>query len=225
MDTIAIERAATAIPAKRRPKFGLKRLALTGLALAITLGGIAYGRYWWAVGRFIESTDDAYAGGNVTPVAPHVSGFIAQILVTDNQYVRAGQVLIHLDARDFQAAFDHAQAVADQRQAALAGLEAKYVLQHAMIKQAEADLNAKAAHATWTGEDAVRYRELAATTFGTRQNSERASAADQEARSATRAAEAGLAAARQQLSVLNADIAAARARRRPGQGRSGNRPP
>jgi hypothetical protein len=43
MDTIAIERAATAIPAKRRPKFGLKRLALTGLALAITLGGIAYG--------------------------------------------------------------------------------------------------------------------------------------------------------------------------------------
>jgi membrane fusion protein, multidrug efflux system len=211
MDTIAIQRAATAIPAKRRPKFGLKRLALTGLALAITLGGIAYGRYWWAVGRFIESTDDAYAGGNVTPVAPHVSGFISQILVTDNQYVRAGQVLIHLDARDFQAAFDHAQAVADQRQAALAGLGAKYVLQHAMIKQAEADLNAKAAHATWTGEDAVRYRELAATTFGTRQNSERASAADQEARSATRAAEAGLAAARQQLSVLNADIAAARA--------------
>ena len=211
MDTIAIERAATAIPAKRRPKFGLKRLAFTGLALAITLSGIAYGRYWWAVGRFIESTDDAYAGGNVTPVAPHVSGFISQILVTDNQYVRAGQVLIHLDARDFQAAFDHAQAVADQRQAALAGLEAKYVLQHAMIEQAEADLNAKAAHATWTGEDAVRYRELAATTFGTRQNSERASAADQEARSATRAAEAGLAAARQQLSVLNADIAAARA--------------
>src|SRR5580692_3162563 len=146
MDTIAIERAATAIPAKRRPKFGLKGLALTGLALAITLGGIAYGRYWWAVGRFIESTDDAYAGGNVTPVAPHVSGFIAQILVTDNQYVRAGQVLIHLDARDFQAAFDHAQAVADQRQAALAGLEAKYVLQQSMIRQAEADLNAKAAH-------------------------------------------------------------------------------
>jgi membrane fusion protein, multidrug efflux system len=173
MDTITIERAATAIPVKRRLKFGLKRLALACLALAVTLGGIVYGRYWWTVGRFIESTDDAYAGGNVTPVAPHVAGFVAQILVTDNQYVRAGQLLIHLDARDFQAALDHAQAIAEQRQAALAGLEAKYVLQQSMIRQAEADLNAKAAHATFANVDAVRYRDLAATTFGTRQNAER----------------------------------------------------
>src|SRR5580692_7997944 len=208
MDTITIERAATAIPMKRRLKFGLKRLALACLALAVTLGGIAYGRYWWTVGRFIESTDDAYAGGNVTPVAPHVAGFVAQILVTDNQYVRAGQLLIHLDARDFQAALDHTQAIAEQRQAALA---AKYVLQQSMIRQDEADLNAKAAHATFANEDAVRYRNRAATTLGTRQNAERASATGEEARSATKAAEAGLAAARQQLSVLSADIAAARA--------------
>src|SRR5262249_32901639 len=139
MDSAALERAATPILAKRRLQFGLKRLALVGLALAITLGGIGYGRYWWTVGRFIESTDDAYAGGNVTPVAPHVAGFVAQILVTDNQYVRAGELLIRLDARDFQAALDHAQAIADQRQAALAGLEAKYALQESMIHQAEAD--------------------------------------------------------------------------------------
>src|SRR5215472_10730975 len=211
MDTITIERAATAIPVKRRLKFGLKRLAFACLARAVTLGGIAYGRYWWTVGRFIESTDDAYAGGNVTPVAPHVAGFVAQILVTDNQYVSAGQLLIRLDPRDFQAALDHAQAIAEQRHAALVGLEAKYVLQQSMIRRAEADLNAKAAHATFANEDAVRYRDLAATTFGTRQNSEQASVADEEARSATKAAEAGLAAARQQLSVLNANIAAARA--------------
>ena len=210
-DTLTIERATTAIPVRRRLKFGLKHLALACLALAVTLGGIAYGRYWWAFGRFIESTDDAYAGGNVTPVAPHVAGFVAQILVADNQFVHAGQVLIHLDARDFQAALDHAQAIADQRQAALSGLEAKYVLQQSMIRQAEADLHAKAAHATFTSEDAVRYRDLAATTFGTRQNSERALAADEEARSAIKAAEASLAGAQQQLSVLTAEIAAARA--------------
>jgi multidrug resistance efflux pump len=47
-----------------------------------------------------------------------------------------------------------------------------------MIRQAEADLNARAAHATFANEDAVRYRDLAATTFGTRQNAERASATD-----------------------------------------------
>src|SRR4029077_12110055 len=133
MDAIVLERAATAAPVKSRPRIGRKHLALAGLALALALGGIGYGRYWWNVGRFIESTDDAYAGGNVTPVAPHVAGFVAQILVTDNQYVRAGQLLIHLDARDFQAALDHAQVIAEQRQAALAGLEAKYVLQQSMI--------------------------------------------------------------------------------------------
>src|SRR5215471_5816165 len=211
MDTIVLERAATPSIVKSRPRFGRRQLALAGLALAVTLGGIGYGRYWWNVGRFIESTDDAYAGGNVTPVAPHVAGFVLEILVADNQHVTAGQLLIRLDDRDYRAALDHAQAIADQRQAALAGLEAKYVLQQSMIRQAEADLAAKTARATFANQDAVRYHDLAATTFGTRQNSERASAADQEARAAIRAAEAGLAAARQLLSVLNADIAAARA--------------
>src|SRR6266446_8587640 len=207
MDNIVIERAAISTPVKTRLRLSRKHLAIVGLALAITLGGVGYGRYWWSVGRFIESTDDAYAGGNVTAVSPHVAGFVAQILVADNQHVQAGQLLIRLDGRDFQAALDHAQAVAAKEQAALAGLQAKYVLQQAMIRQAEADLSAKAARATFAGADAVRYRDLAATTFGTRQNAERASAVDQEAQAATKSAQAGLAAARQQLTVLDADIA------------------
>ena len=69
METIVLERAASSAPVKSRRTFARKHLAIAGLALAITLGGIGYGRYWWNVGRFIESTDDAYAGGNVTAVA------------------------------------------------------------------------------------------------------------------------------------------------------------
>jgi membrane fusion protein (multidrug efflux system) len=99
MDTVVIERVATSTPVKSRLQFGHKHLALAGLALAISLGGIGYGRYWWNVGRFIESTDDAYAGGNTTPVSPHVAGFVAEIPVNDNQYVHTGQLLIRLDAR------------------------------------------------------------------------------------------------------------------------------
>ena len=203
MDTVVIEREATSTPVKSRLQFGHKHLALAGLALAITLGGVGYGRYWWTVGRFIENTDDAYAGCNVTAVSPHVAGFVAQILATDNQHVQAGQLLIRLDGRDFQAALAHAQAVAAKQQAALTGLEAKYVLQQAMVHQAEADLNAKSARATFAVADAVRYRQLASTTFGTRQNAERAAAVDEEAQSAIKSG--------QQLTVLEAGIAEARA--------------
>ena len=209
--TTALERAAAPIAATRDLRRRAKRLAPAALALLVAAGVAEYSHQWWNVGRFIESTDDSYAGGNVTAVSPHVAGFVAEILVTDNQRVQAGQLLIRLDARDFKAALDRAKAVADERQAALAGLEAKYVLQQQMIGQAEADLAAKAAHATFAGEDAVRYRSLALTSYGSRQNAERASAADQEAQSAIRSAQAGLAAARQQLTVLSAETAAAQA--------------
>ena len=211
MDTVMLERAATGAPVKIRLKLRRKTLALAGLALALTLGGAGYGRYWWTTGRFIESTDDAYVGGNVTPVSPHVAGFIAEILVADNQYVRAGQLLIRLDPRDFEAALDHARAVAAAREATLAGLQAKYAWQQSMVQQAEASLAAKTAQATFARQDAVRYRDLAMTSYGTRQNAERTAAQDKAAQSDTEAARAGLAAARQQLTVLDADIAEARA--------------
>jgi membrane fusion protein (multidrug efflux system) len=211
MEGIVFERAATEAPVKTRLTFSRKALTLAGVALAITLCGIGYGRYWWTTGRFIETTDDAYAGGDVTPVSPHVAGFVAQILISDNQHVRAGQLLIRLDPRDFEAALDHGRAVATERRAALAGLKAKCVLQRAMVRQAEADLKAKLAQATFAQEDAVRYRDLAKTRFGTIQNAERTFALDEAAKSAAQAAGAGLTAARQQLSVLNAQIAEARA--------------
>jgi membrane fusion protein (multidrug efflux system) len=83
MDAVVLERETTSAPAKRRLRFGRKQLALAGLALAIILGSIGYGRYWWRTGRFIEGTDDAYVGGNVTALSPHVAGFVSQTLVGD----------------------------------------------------------------------------------------------------------------------------------------------
>ena len=202
----------TLIPAADlRVRIGRKTLLLLALGLALAAGAAALGHRWWTVGRFIESTDDAYVGGNVTAVAPHVAGFVAQILVADNERVHQGQLLVRLDPRDFQAALDHATAVAAQRQAALAGLEAKVALQQETIRQAAADLAAKTARAAFAGEDAVRYRDLALTSFGSRQNAERAASLDAEAQSAGQAAQAALAAARQQLVVLQAAITEARA--------------
>jgi membrane fusion protein (multidrug efflux system) len=211
MRAAVLGRVGVAAPAKVGSPWGLKRLAIAGAALVFAIGASWYATDWWRVGRFIETTDDAYAGGNVTPVSPHVAGFVAQILVGDNQHVDAGQVLIRLDDRDFAAALDHARAVAAQRQAALASLTAQLALQQATIRQAEANLAAKTATAEFAMQEEARYRALALTPAGSQQNAQRTQANSGEAQANTAAAAAALAAARQQLTVLDASIAEARA--------------
>ena len=56
-----------------------------------------------------ESTDDAQVDGHITPVSSKVYGRVAQVLVDDNQQVQAGQVLVRIDPRDYQASVDQAK--------------------------------------------------------------------------------------------------------------------
>lgn len=80
----------------------LKRVLLPGAGLlALIFVGI-YAMHWWGAGRFLEETDDAYIGGDVTVIGPKVAGYIEEVLVSDNQPVKAGDVLIRLDARDYR---------------------------------------------------------------------------------------------------------------------------
>jgi membrane fusion protein, multidrug efflux system len=204
MDALTKWSGPVATTVRRRLTF--KQLALLAFAFVAAVSGSGYGYYWWTTGRFIESTDDAYVGGNVTPISPHIAGFVAEILVTDNQRVDAGQVLVRLDDRDARAAGEHAEAVLNQRTAMLASLHAKYALQQSAIQQAAADLDAKVAQAGFARLDAERYHTLAVSDFGSRQNAERTRAQDQAARAAVASAQAALAAANQQLSVLAANI-------------------
>lgn len=198
--------------AARWPRLRYGRKSLLMLAGLVLFGVAAwYGWSWWQVGRYIESTDDAYVGADVTTIAPHVAGFVAQILVADNQHVHEGQTLIRLDPRDFQAALDHAQALVTERAAALAGLKAQYALQQSMIQQAAADLAAKKAAAVFATEDEVRYRSLARTSAGSQQEAQRALAAAQTAQAAVAAATAAHDAAQQQLAVLTPEIDGAKA--------------
>ena len=67
------------------------------------------------VGLFVyyhnrESTDDAQIEGHITPIASKIYGRVAKVLVDDNQAVKAGQVLVKIDAGDYQAALNQAKA-------------------------------------------------------------------------------------------------------------------
>jgi membrane fusion protein (multidrug efflux system) len=197
-------------PSGRFRRFG-KRFVFVLVAFGAVAAAAWFARDWWTDGRFIESTDDAYIGGNVTAISPHVAGFVAQILVADNQPVQAGQILVRLDDKDMRASADHFQALVEERRAVLAALKARVVLQQSAIRQASAEVEAKAALAAFSRQDAKRYSSLVNTTAVTRQDTDRSSAADEQAKAAVQSAQAALDGARQQVDVLNAQIAEANA--------------
>jgi membrane fusion protein (multidrug efflux system) len=178
----------------------------------IALGALGwYGWDWWRTGRFIATTDDAYVGGNVTTLSARVPGFVARVLVADNQLVHAGQTVIALDPADYAARLAQAEAVVRSRDAALATLAARLAMQRTVIRQAAATLAARAAAAAFAAQDAARYRSLARTAAGTVQAAQRALAQDRQAGATARAARAGLDAARREAVVLTAETAEARA--------------
>jgi membrane fusion protein, multidrug efflux system len=211
MTEIVLEREAAIKPSRALSRRVRKALAVAALLLAAGMALADYGYNWWTVGRWQESTDDAYVGGNVTAISPHVAGFVREILVADNEHVRKGQLLIRLDPRNYQAALDRADAIVRQREATLGSLRAQSALQQSSIQQAEAGLAATIAEASFASEDAKRYRQLATLNAGSRQLEQKAIASNRKAQAAVTSSEAELAAARQQLAVLDAKISEAAA--------------
>jgi membrane fusion protein (multidrug efflux system) len=215
MNAIVLDRDTTASPApvqaRPRPKLTKKHLALSALAVAIMLGGGWYGYDWWTVGRFIQSTDDAYVGGDVTVIAPKVAGFVAQLAVTDNQAVHAGDLLVKLDDRDYRAALAKADASVAQQNATLANLDATYRLQQAVIAQAQAGIASSDAEIVRTRDDQARYQQLSARAFASVQTFQKADADYKQAVADGLRVQATFEAAQRQLDVIDTQKQQARA--------------
>ena len=91
----------------------------SALAMALLVGG----GLWWTERQHFESTDNAFVAADTVSVSPQVSGYVAEVLVADNQRVIPGQVLVRLDPATFQARLDQAAANADSLQAAVRGVD------------------------------------------------------------------------------------------------------
>jgi membrane fusion protein (multidrug efflux system) len=83
----------------------VRRLLVVGAVVLLT---VLVGLFLYYHNR--ESTDDAQVDGHITPVSSKIYGRVAHVLVDDNQPVQAGQVLVKIDPRDYQAALDQAKA-------------------------------------------------------------------------------------------------------------------
>ncbi len=181
-----------------------------GIGLA-ALAAAAYGANYWANGQFLQSTDDAYVGGDVSALAPQVSGLVTHINVSDNQAVHAGQLLVQLDDRPYRAALAKAEADAQGARAALMNLNATETLQQAVIAEAQADITAAEATAALGKENATRYVALSTTNAGSVQEAQTAQTTYQQNLAAIQKTHAALTAQTAQLAVIETQKAQAQA--------------
>ncbi len=79
---------------------------LLALLIALAAGGYAL----WQYLSSYESTDDAQVDGHVNAISARISGHLSEVLVEDAQMVKAGDVLVKIDPRDYEVAVSKAEA-------------------------------------------------------------------------------------------------------------------
>jgi membrane fusion protein (multidrug efflux system) len=142
---------------KRRPL-----VVAVGILVVILLA--AGGLFYWLSTRNLETTDDAYTDGRAIAITPQVSGTVVSLDVTDNQFVKQGQPLIHIDPHQYE--IDREQA-----EGALATAKSQYAGQQfgaeiarknfpALLEQAQAQLANAKANLTKAQADYDRQRSL-----------------------------------------------------------------
>src|SRR5262249_23916624 len=123
-----------------------KRYILFGVIGLVLIVGGATGVRYWLHSRLYESTDDAFIEGHATQVSPKVSGYVQRIYITDNQQVKAGDLLVEIDPRDYEVRLAQARAALSaataRSKAARAGLTLTHVTAGAGVEQASAGVEA-----------------------------------------------------------------------------------
>lgn len=189
----------------------LKRGLLGVAALAVLGGGAYYGWDYWTVGRFQVSTDDAYVKSDSTILAPKVSGYLKEVLVTDNQSVTMNQPLATIDDRDYVVALSQAHANVDAANAVVAEFRASIDQQATLIDQARATVLLDQANLTFAEQENARYAALAKNGAGSIQNAQQTVSKLAIAKATLQRDEAAVAAAEKQVTSLEAQLAKAQA--------------
>ena len=192
--------------ASTRKVGGRTKLILLLLAVAaLVIGALWFLRYE-AHGKYLQSTNDAQVRADMVTVSPRVAGYVAAVLVGENQDVRAGQPLVRIDPRDARA-----QAAQAEAQIAVAGAQADAVRsqireQYAAIDQTRAQVVAARAKAAYDVAEVARYRPLIVTGAETRQQLARLELTARQSTQDVRAQEAALAGQQRRVGSLQSQM-------------------
>lgn len=188
---------------------GVKRLIMGVSLIAVVAAAAYYGHDYWIVGRFEVSTDDAYIKADSSAIAPKISGYLAKVLVGDNQSVKAGQVLATIDDRDYATALDQTKADVAAARATVDAKKASLETQQSVIEAAQATIELDRANETFAEQNNSRYSKLATNGYAPVQTAQQAASQIAANRAATARDVASLATATKQVDILNAEVAQA----------------
>jgi membrane fusion protein, multidrug efflux system len=154
----------------------------------VVLAGLSGGGWYWYSTRNLESTDDAFVDGRAITITPQVKGVVTDLAVADNQFMRAGDVLLRIDSRDYVAARDLARGQLSlaqaQRQAAVVNLDLVRLTAPQKLLQAQAQSASAVAAQFVAASDDRRQHALTPLAVG-KQDVEKSTATNTQAGAAT----------------------------------------
>jgi membrane fusion protein (multidrug efflux system) len=146
------------MPPPPRKRTHQQKFVLAGVAaLVLLIAVIVYYREFIAP---YESTDDAFIDGYVTLISPRVSGQVARLMVTDNQEVKAGDVLVEIDPRDYETSLSQAKADLAAASSQANQSRAQVKVSEAKVAQAQAAVTAAEAETQRANDDLKRYQDV-----------------------------------------------------------------
>ncbi|RTR31329.1 HlyD family secretion protein [Shewanella atlantica] len=180
-----------------------KLFIVVPLIFAAFAGG-AY--YWWTQVRFFESTDNAYVEADISHISVKVPGYVVMTDITDNQHVKAGQLLAQLEDNQYEAKLAQSQAELDSSQAELQTLSAKVELQHALISQAQAGVAAAGSDRLRAEQQLSRSKKLKVKNYSSQDDVDQMQASFESSVAHLDEANAALVAKQRELAVFNAQL-------------------
>ncbi|AQS88120.1 major facilitator superfamily multidrug resistance transporter HlyD/EmrA/FusE [Neoasaia chiangmaiensis NBRC 101099] len=186
------------------------RTALLAGGCILVLAGVAYAGDRLVLGDGVRvETNDAYVTADFTLVAPKVAGRIDRVEAQDNEHVRAGQELAHIEDDDYHAALDVARGNVATAHADVQNLQAELDRQESVIDGAKASVQSDEAAQVFAQQNAMRYRNLSAGGAATTEQQQSAFAQSRQAQAAIVRDQAAVVAATRQVPILQAQLARA----------------